>query len=279
MNITVISLRDLVKYFCIFCVILVVVIYGIVMLKGKEELKISSTSFSTTINSSSFLNCLKLEMPLFGIDDLQKEEKKRRNPYEILNLQLAMLFNMKDKGEIESAENSENVEIAENDKQDENQSKIIENYEKLETKVISENNITASFTDSDGDIQVKNQSKYSIQDLIVNSNYELKNKDKVVIYHTHTCESYTSSEKYPYQMTGVYRTTDLNFTVARVGDELEECLKQYGKTVVHDKTYHDYPSYNGSYDRSLKTMQNILKENPDSEIAIDLHRDAVRKLK
>lgn len=59
------------------------------------------------------------------------------------------------------------------------------------------------------------------------------------------------------------------------GDELESALKQYGKTVIHDKTYHDYPSYNGSYDRSVKTLTNILKDNPDGEIAIDLHRDAV----
>lgn len=63
----------------------------------------------------------------------------------------------------------------------------------------------------------------------------------------------------------------------KCGDELEVCLKQYGKTVVHDKTYHDYPSYNGSYDRSLKTLMNILNENKDGEIAIDLHRDAIRK--
>ncbi|MCI8393663.1 MAG: hypothetical protein HFJ24_04795 [Clostridia bacterium] len=65
----------------------------------------------------------------------------------------------------------------------------------------------------------------------------------------------------------------------KYGDELEECLKQYGKTVIHDKTYHDYPSYNGSYDRSYVTLSKILKENQDGEIAIDLHRDAVRKYK
>ncbi len=63
------------------------------------------------------------------------------------------------------------------------------------------------------------------------------------------------------------------------GDELSECLNQYGKTVIHDKTYHDYPSYNGSYNRSLATFTKILKENSDAEIAIDLHRDAVRKYK
>ena len=49
--------------------------------------------------------------------------------------------------------------------------------------------------------------------------------------------------------------------------------------MVHDKTYHDYPSYNGSYDRSLNTFKNILQTNQDAEIAIDLHRDAVRKHK
>lgn len=60
---------------------------------------------------------------------------------------------------------------------------------------------------------------------------------------------------------------------------MEESLKQYGKTVIHDKTYHDYPSYNGSYDRSLTTLKNILNSHQDGEIAIDLHRDAVRKYK
>ena len=52
---------------------------------------------------------------------------------------------------------------------------------------------------------------------------------------------------------------------------------QYGKTIVHDKTYHDYPSYNGSYDRSVTTFSNILANNSDGEIAIDLHRDAIRR--
>ena len=76
-------------------------------------------------------------------------------------------------------------------------------------------------------------------------------------------------------MTDSYRTTDLSYTVARVGDELEEQLKQKGFTVMHNKTYHDYPSYNGSYGRSLKTVQNIFQNNKDTDIIIDLHRDAV----
>ena len=66
----------------------------------------------------------------------------------------------------------------------------------------------------------------------------------------------------------------MNFTVTRVGTELEDQLKQYNLNVIHNTDYHDYPSYNGSYTRSLATVENILKDNP-SDIIIDLHRDAI----
>ena len=103
----------------------------------------------------------------------------------------------------------------------------------------------------------------------------LQNRVPETLFHTHTCESYTSSEKFPYTPTGNYRTTDLNYSVARVGDELEKLLKNYGYNVIHDKTYHDYPSYNGSYNRSLTTVFNILADNPNIDMVIDLHRDAI----
>lgn len=104
-------------------------------------------------------------------------------------------------------------------------------------------------------------------------NITIDNKN-VVIFHTHSCESYTPSEKFQYNTTGTYRTTDLNYTVTRVGTELETELKKYNIPVVHNTSYHDYPSYNGSYTRSLTTVQNILKNTP-SDIIIDLHRDAI----
>lgn len=66
----------------------------------------------------------------------------------------------------------------------------------------------------------------------------------------------------------------MNFTVTRVGTELENQLKQYNYNVIHDTSYHDYPAYNGSYTRSLATVENILKEAP-SDIIIDIHRDAI----
>lgn len=73
---------------------------------------------------------------------------------------------------------------------------------------------------------------------------------------------------------GNFRTTDLNYSVARVGEELKNNLETYGFNVTHNTTFHDYPAYTGSYTRSLKTVQNIL-QNQKSDIIIDLHRDAI----
>jgi len=103
---------------------------------------------------------------------------------------------------------------------------------------------------------------------------DITDKNNIIIYHTHTCESYTPSEAYNYTMTGNYRTTDLNYSVARVGTELTDDLKEKGFNVLHDTTYHDYPAYSGSYTRGLATIQKDLGEFP-SQLVIDLHRDAV----
>lgn len=136
-----------------------------------------------------------------------------------------MLYNVDENTKEVSNEETKEETKTDEKKEEEPENKKIEVAENVSTSVIEENNITPSFTDSNSDIQVKNQSKYDVKDLIANANYQIKNKDKVVIYHTHTCESYTSSEKYPYEMTGAYRTTDLNYTVSKVRRRVRGMLK------------------------------------------------------
>ena len=99
-------------------------------------------------------------------------------------------------------------------------------------------------------VKLRSECDYNLEAEITDLNAEF-NKNDVLIFHTHTCESYTPTEQYRYESTGNYRTTDLNFSVSRVGDELEKYLSNYGYNVVHDKTYHDYPSYNGSIPYSI----------------------------
>ncbi len=143
----------------------------------------------------------------------------------------------------------------------------------VKTEIIP-NSVNPRSTNDYYGVKINNGTDYTLTEDMLTPNIEV-NKKKIGIYHTHTCESYTSSDAYNYEPTGTFRTTDLNFSVAKVGDELENQLKSYGVQVDHNKTYHDYPAYNGSYSRSLETAKAILSSNPDTDIIIDLHRDAI----
>ena len=181
----------------------------------------------------------------------------------------------------ESQSNSEQVQMQattdENTKQ-ENIVEITTESEEIEeagvkTEVITNNPIKETYNVQYGKVKIKNQTDYTLTQEMLTPDITIENKN-IVLFHTHSCESYTSSNAYSYTPTGNYRTTDLNFTVTRVGTELENQLKQYNYNVIHNTDYHDYPAYNGSYTRSLKTVQNILQTTP-SDIIIDVHRDAI----
>lgn len=141
------------------------------------------------------------------------------------------------------------------------------------TEVITNNPIQEKYNINYGKVKIKNQTDYQLTQDMLKPDIVIENKN-ILLFHTHSCESYTPSEKYQYTPTGAYRTTDLNFTVTRVGTELENYLKNYQYNVIHNTSYHDYPAYNGSYTRSLATVQNILKTTP-CDIIMDVHRDAV----
>ena len=146
----------------------------------------------------------------------------------------------------------------------------------VNVEAVAERNINENYNITYSNVKIRNQSDYDLTDDVFSfENLELLDNKKILIYHTHTCESYTPSEKYNYTMTGNYRTTDKAYSVVRLGDELTNLLQEKGFEVIHNTTYHDYPSYNGSYDRSLETIQGILSQNSDIQLVIDLHRDAV----
>lgn len=178
---------------------------------------------------------------------------------------------------IENEKNSENSKDGQNyNKNNPNgeDNSIKQAEENVKTEVVS-NNVNPRYNYDYNGIKIYNSTKYKLTNEMLDiSNFSV-NKDKILIYHTHTCESYTPTEKNNYQQTGNFRTTDLNFSVARVGEELKKQLESYNIKVIQNKTYHDYPSYNGSYSRSLTTANNMLNENKDADIVIDLHRDAI----
>jgi len=104
----------------------------------------------------------------------------------------------------------------------------------------------------------------------------LNSEPQVLIMHTHTTESFEPYDREFYDASFNSRTTDNTKNVVAVGDAIEQELKNAGIAVIHDKTVHDYPSYNGSYDRSRVTVQNILKKHPSIKVVLDVHRDAIQ---
>lgn len=104
-----------------------------------------------------------------------------------------------------------------------------------------------------------------------------KNSDEpqVLIMHTHTTESYEPYEREKYDVNFNYRTTDSRYNMVSVGDKICEELEKEGIKAIHSDTIHDYPSYNGSYERSAETVKSILAEYPSIKVVLDIHRDAI----
>ena len=98
---------------------------------------------------------------------------------------------------------------------------------------------------------------------------------QVLIVHTHGSEAYTMPPGQEYEASGESRTTDTDYNVVRVGDEIAAVLSTYGISVVHDRALHDYPEYNGAYDRSLASIKEYLEKYPSISIVLDIHRDAI----
>ncbi len=192
-------------------------------------------------------------------------------PEKILNKELSISQNY-NQVEINDVNSNNKLETQEEITQT-NANTIEDVSTEVKTEVIN-SGVKETFNYQLNGVKIKNETDYNLDNYKLNTDIKVDNKN-IIIFHTHTCESYTATEQNKYISTGNYRTTDLNYTVAKVGDVLQEQLSNYGFNVIHNKTYHDYPAYTGSYGRSLNTVKDILDKNAKADIIIDLHRDAI----
>ena len=88
---------------------------------------------------------------------------------------------------------------------------------------------------------------------------------QILIYHTHSQETFTDS------IPGNAQTG-----IMGVGEVLAEILrKQYGYNVMHHMGQYDVEKRDYAYSNSLPALEALLLENPSIEVVIDLHRDGV----
>lgn len=131
--------------------------------------------------------------------------------------------------------------------------------------------------------QVQNKTSIPNNTLIAESTaapaftIETNGEPQVLIMHTHTTESFEPYVRQNFDPTFNYRTTDSAYNMVSVGDAITAQLEAAGIGVIHNTTIHDYPSYNGSYDRSAETVRQILQQYPSIRVVLDIHRDAIQK--
>ena len=276
-KVTILKLKDVIKI-----VIGIVILIFLVTIISKIIKKDDIENKENNVIQSGLLQCFKTSIPVAeSINNPEKEISKENTNsllQSILVSQISTIKGIDEKSssqkmaEEEKTEKLENTEETNGETQEET-GEIKLAKEGLTTEVVTPNPIAESYNVTYNNVKIKNQTDYELTNEILTPDITIENKN-IVIFHTHSCESYTSSPAYTYTPTGNFRTTDLNFTVTRVGTELETYLKQYGYNVIHNTDYHDYPSYNGSYTKSLQTVEKIL-QTTSSDIIIDLHRDAI----
>lgn len=134
-----------------------------------------------------------------------------------------------------------------------------------------------TFSDADADALTftnKIGAVFDAQELLLQPlDWSLRSEEPtVLIYHTHTTESYENTENY--KESSSYRTLDSKYNMLSIGSHLAERLEEAGIHVIHATNIHDHPDYNSAYSRSKQTVADYMAQYPSIRLVLDLHRDA-----
>lgn len=197
MNIAVINAKDLFRYILKFLVIFSIIFFMVKILKTvdlkkqEDNIKENSSNIKKQINEYSFTKCLDISIPLMEYG----KEKTEKEKFFTNNKILAMGAGILDESILKNTDLLINEKELTNDDTEELINKIATLPENATTEAVQENNITPKVTSSYGSVQINNQSDYEITEDMLIPNVEIINKKEILIYHTHTCESYTPSPR------------------------------------------------------------------------------------
>ncbi len=204
-NITVIRLKDIVKI-----LVIVIVFYFASSFFIKNDYICNKLNRNIGINVADIMKfSINEESGIFKIvmggENQEKTEEveadfKSTFSKKIFNLG-SNIFNVK----------AEDVEIGQDKNKSLNTQNLTENEEQKEasteevvtdnqeTKVVTKNPIAEKYNKEYNGIKIKNETSYDLTDDMLNpGNLEIDKKD-IIIFHTHTCESYTMTENYKYE--------------------------------------------------------------------------------
>ena len=197
-NVTIIKLRDVFKIIFILIIIYLLSKFIFKNVSIKKNINIStitsSNEFLTSgINNES--NIIKNISKENVVKDEQTEDIEENETDLLLKNILKVgsnIFNVKeleiDIGQDDSVNQEENIVQP-----------VQEEINPSNTEVITQNPLPENYNKEYEGIKIKNETSYELTDDILNSDALNINSNNIIIFHTHTCESYTQSEKYTYE--------------------------------------------------------------------------------
>lgn len=245
-------------------------------IKNYEILMVLFLSIFIVLNSSELVY---LGSNISHIDniDISKEEIVSLNA--LANVNNYIFSKVEEKQETEEVITDEELAM---DQMVENYTDIMafNNVSKEDIQVISENNNYQKLNVCGVDITNYSTNRNIDFEKILNSNDKFFSKasDDILLYTTHTSESYANSEGYKFDYTSPRRTTDGQYNMLSIASTFASNLNNKGINTICSLTPHDYGEYNSAYSNSRRTVETLVYANPNASILIDVHRDAIEDL-
>ena len=201
-NVTIIKLRDIVKITIILIIIYVSSKFVLKNISIKNHL---SQSFK--INTNEFIKFgINTESNIIkNISKTEKEEQteeieEREGDTFIKNMLQTGSSLFKVGKYTEKLIQSENMELVETSGTsiESESTQLTEAETNATTEVVTKNPIAENYNIEKNGVKIKNGTSYELTDEILDTNNLDINTKNVVIFHTHTCESYTQSENNKY---------------------------------------------------------------------------------
>lgn len=164
--------------------------------------------FSSNIQKINYFEILK--------HNVYFQDKSENNNFYLSLLSKEISINNKEKisnnNKIENESNEEEKKEEDGIKEDINNenerknSEEVQNVELIEkensipavTTVIQANNIAENYNTTYKSVKIKNETKYNLSQEMLIPDVEFSDKKNIIVFHTHTCESYTQTKENSY---------------------------------------------------------------------------------
>ena len=191
MNIAVINIKDISKYgiklgIIILLIYMCVQVFTSLKISKQDKIKEGIEQSVSEINEHSFTECLDISIGLMSY----KKTENKNDKFFTTNKILAMGAGIFDETNYKTIDEDINLT------NENNISKIEELPQDVTVEAVTQNNITPKYTTTYNTVQINNQSDYELtEEILRTDDLQITNKKDVLIYHTHTCESYTPSPR------------------------------------------------------------------------------------